>query len=77
MRIEITEKRISDVGPDGHLNVWHEGDVVTVDDAYGAELCRRGWAKDVDGKVATGERRPGAQRLEVPKTTVRAAARTK
>jgi hypothetical protein len=70
MQIKITEQRISDVGPDGVLHVWVEGDVATVDDAYGATLCGRGWATDVAGKVPTGERKPGAETLEVKKMRV-------
>jgi len=77
MQIKITEQRISDVGPDGVLHVWVEGDVATVDDAYGATLCGRGWATDVAGKVPTGERKPGAQTLEVAKMTVRATGAPK
>lgn len=59
MRIEITEKRLSDMDPDtGQLYVQHKGDVVTVPDALGAKWCALGWARDVDGKVKAGPRRP-------------------
>ena len=39
------------------------GDTITVPDEIGAEWCARGWASDADGLVPTGERKPGAQRL--------------
>ena len=33
------------------------GDIITVPDAIGSHWCAHGWAKDVAGTVATGERR--------------------
>lgn len=33
------------------------GDSLTVPDDIGAHWCKHGWAKDVAGTVATGERR--------------------
>lgn len=63
MKVEILEKRLSDQDPEtGRLYVQEQGDVITVPDAIGAAWCGRGWAKDTDGKVATGERQvQGAQ----------------
>jgi hypothetical protein len=75
MKVQITERRISDTDPEGTRHLFHEGDVVTVSDAYGQKLCALGWAKDVDGVVPTGERRPGAQTLEVHKTVVQPGSR--
>jgi hypothetical protein len=51
MRVEITEKKLKDAGYD-----LVEGDTLTVPDELGADWCGRGWAKDTEGKVATGER---------------------
>lgn len=78
MRVEITEPdgkkghAISTIDPDtvdpvtgggGRLYVQSQGDVITVPDRFGALLCSRGWAKDVDGKVPSAERKPGAVRV--------------
>lgn len=41
---------------DDELKSFSEGDIVTVPDAVGEYFCSLGWAKDVDGKVETGER---------------------
>ena len=35
---------------------FEKGDVRNVSDEDGEYFCSNGWAKDVDGKVATGER---------------------
>lgn len=65
MRVEILEDRLSDTDPDTDRHyLQHKGDVITVPDACGARWCGYGWAKDVDGKVDTGERKPGAVQLE-------------
>lgn len=57
MRVEVTEKRLSDQDPDTErVYVQSEGDVITVPDNLGKKWCGLGWAKDVDGKVPTGER---------------------
>lgn len=52
MRVEITEQ--TGIRHDGAY--FSFGDVVTVPDAVGAYFCGLGWAKDVEGKVATGDR---------------------
>lgn len=71
MRIEITEKRISDTdAATGQHYQLSEGDIVTVPDAYGARLCALGWAKDVAGVVPTGERKPGADAVVPKKLTI-------
>lgn len=76
MRIEVTEDRLSDTDADtGRHYALAKGDVVTVPDAYGAKLCARGWAKDVDGKVKTGERKAGPEVLAPKKKTVAAKTR--
>lgn len=50
MKIEALENIKS------HNLVLTSGDIVTVPDDVGAELCARGWARDIDGTIATGER---------------------
>lgn len=60
MRVEITEKKLKDAGYS-----LVEGDTITVPDEVGAYWCGLGWAKDVDGKVPTGERIVTGARLEV------------
>ena len=47
-------------GIDDVFHAFSEGDEVTVPDADGEKFCARGWAEDVDGKVPTGVRKPGA-----------------
>jgi len=51
MKIEILENRLSSDGFVGEL-----GDRFTVPDEVGAHWCSLGWAKDLSGQVATGER---------------------
>lgn len=72
MKVEVTEKALKS---DGYNLV--EGDTLTVPDEVGARWCGYGWAKDVDGKVETGERKPGAQRLSVDNMKVTAKRRVK
>lgn len=73
MRIEVLEKRISDVDADtGKHRVMVKGDVLTVPDAYGARMCALGWVKDLDGKVKTEERIPGPQMVTPHKLTIKA-----
>ena len=62
MRVEITEKKLRDSGYD-----LTEGDIIAVPSDVGSSWCANGWAKDVEGKVATGERKPGVQQLKVEK----------
>ena len=79
MRVEILEELIRDTevipstDPKEPPREIHremvKGDTLTVSDAYGARLCKLGWAKDLDGNVETGERKPGAETLVVQKLT--------
>lgn len=76
MRIEVTEDRLSDMNADtGQHYSLTKGDIVTVPDAYGARLCAFGWVKDVDGKVKSAERKPGAEVLAPRKKTVATSSR--
>jgi hypothetical protein len=78
MRIEVLEDRLSDMDADtGHHYVLEKGDTITVPDAYGARICARGWAKDVDGKAKTGERKPGAEVLAPKKKVVPSRGRAR
>jgi hypothetical protein len=66
MRVEVTEDRLSTKDREtGRLYVQEKGDIITVPDALGERWCGLGWAKDVAGKVATGERKPGVVTLDV------------
>lgn len=48
----------------------HEGDTVTVSQPAAERWCGFGWAEDVEGKIPTGERKPGAQgKLTAAKAT--------
>lgn len=51
MRVEILEERLRSDG----YNFIKE-DTITVPDAIGTKWCALGWAKDVSGAIATGER---------------------
>jgi hypothetical protein len=66
MKIEVLEKFIVDGV------IFEAGEVRVVSDEAGAEYCSLGWASDVDGNVATQERKPGAQTL-VPEKVVQLA----
>ncbi len=60
MKVEILEQRLSSDGFVGEL-----GDRFTVPDEVGAAWCRHGWAKDLSGEVATGERKVINAKLDV------------
>jgi hypothetical protein len=73
MRIEIVANKLSDTDAEtGQAYRLGKGDVVTVPDAYGAKLCARGWATDVEGKVPSAPFTPGAAKLTVQKAVVAA-----
>lgn len=57
MRIELLETVKHE------RDIYESGDVRTVPDGVGQYFCAQGWAKDVDGNVATGERDVNAARL--------------
>ena len=65
MKIEILENEIK-LNVDGKLQRNVKGDIVTVTDEIGAICCQYGWAKDADGTIETGERKPGANGPVVP-----------
>ena len=51
MKVEILELKLSSDG-----FVAEQGDRFTVPDEVGASWCAAGWAKDLSGTTATGER---------------------
>jgi len=55
MRIEAIDP-IRATDDDGRNLILEAGDVVTVGPNFGALACAQGWARDVDGVVATGEK---------------------
>jgi hypothetical protein len=69
MRVEITEERLKDAG----YNLG-KGDIITVADEVGRSWCENGWAKDVEGKVESGERVPGVRELKVHNSKVTGTA---
>jgi len=48
---------------------YEEGDIRTVSQEDGEYFCSNGWAEDVEGKVATGERQTKKSVLDVRGTT--------
>lgn len=57
MRVEITEEKLSTKDrTTGRHYQQVAGDIITVPDDFGKSLCEKGWARDVDGVVQTGER---------------------
>ena len=57
MKVEILEERLRSKDREtGQHYSLEAGDRVTVSDACGKAWCAAGWAKDVAGKVETGER---------------------
>lgn len=78
MRIEVLEDRLSDTDAEtGRHYLLSKGDIVTVSDSYGARLCKYGWVRDLEGKVESGERKPGAEVLEPQKKVVASRGRTR
>lgn len=60
MKIEVLETFL-----DGATR-YEAGEVRAVSDEDGAYFCGNGWARDVDGKVATAERQKnGEVRLDI------------
>ena len=45
--------------------VFHKGEARIVSDDDGKQFCDLGWAKDLDGKIETGKRTPGASELVI------------
>lgn len=62
--MEILENRLSSDGFVGEL-----GDRFTVPDDIGLAWCSLGWAKDLSGAVATGERKVIGSELSIQNIT--------
>jgi hypothetical protein len=77
MRVEILEEKLSSEDSAGRHHLLGKGDIITVPDDTGAEWCAHGWAKDVAGEVATGERRTDGASLTPTNTKHVSAARTR
>jgi len=65
MKVEILENRLSSDGFVGEL-----GDRFTVPEYVGVKWCGLGWAKDLSGAVATGERKVINAELKVDNITM-------
>jgi len=65
MKVEILEEVLKAKGA-----TYERGDRITVDDERGKRWCELGWAKDLSGAVATGERKPGAVKLNVANSQI-------
>ena len=66
MKVEVLEARISSDGFTGEL-----GDRFTVPDSVGTAWVSAGWAKDLSGQVATGERKVFAEVVKPADISVR------
>lgn len=78
MRIEVLEESLKDTDQaTGKRYELSKGDIVTVRDEYGARLCGFGWVKDLEGKVKSAERKPGAEVLVPQKMVVKSGAKTR
>lgn len=75
MRVEILEERLSSEDSAGRHHLLGKGDVITVPDDTGAAWCAAGWAKDVNGKIATGERRTDVVTVNAKKSQHASRAR--
>ena len=60
MRVEVTEDNLKS---DGYC--LERGDSIRVPDEVGTRWCALGWARDVEGKVPSGERVVLDARLDV------------
>jgi hypothetical protein len=65
MKVEILENRLSSDGFVGEL-----GDRFTVPEDVGIRWCGLGWARDLSGAVATGERKVINAELKVDNITM-------
>ena len=74
MKVEILEKRLRakdrEAVPVKVLDL-EAGDIVTVSEATGKRWCALGWARDVSGEVQTGERKPGAVKLDIHNSLIK------
>lgn len=76
MRIEVLEESLKDTDQStGTRYSLSKSDVVTVSDECGKRWCGFGWVKDLEGKVKTGERKPGAEVLQPQKKVVKSGAK--
>lgn len=58
MHVRILEEKLSSLDSAGNLHTLVKGDVATVPDDTGAYwVGEKGWAEDMDGNVATAERK--------------------
>lgn len=69
IKVEILEDTLKDTIA-GIAITLHKGDQVSVDREIAKYWCRLGWAKDIKGKIKTGERIPGASGEIVPDAIV-------
>lgn len=76
MRIEAIDP-IRATDDDGSDIKMQPKDVKQVGDNFGALACNMGWAKDVDGKVPTGKKRPGSVTVTPNNVVADAVTKTK
>lgn len=50
-------------------SAFYAGEIRRVSEDTAALACGAGWAKDVDGVIATGERDPSAKKLDIQKVS--------
>lgn len=67
MRFQCTDEEIKDtIG--GVFTILHKDDIKTMktpdEIAWGERACAAGWGIDLDGNVETGERKPGAAKIQ-------------
>lgn len=76
MRIEAIDP-IRDTDDDGTFLRLEPGDIKTVGPQFGKYACQMGWARDIEGKVPTGERRTGPVTVTPDKVIVEPEIETK
>ena len=78
IQVEVLEESLKSKDREtGERYNLSKGDVVTVSDALGQHWCAQGWAKDVAGKVKTGERRVIAATLNPDKAVHASKSKSK
>lgn len=66
MKLQVPKKRIEVLENFSHGgHTYYGGEVRFVSEEDAQVACGAGWAKDLDGVIATGERDPTAKRLEI------------
>lgn len=79
MKVKVLEERLKFTDPGtGLFHSVERDDQITVSAEWGEKMCcDLGWVEDLSGKLETGERHPGAAKLDVQNLKVTAKGRVR